>query len=127
LFRDLEVTSEEEEEIIKKAAEKIHQYGMNVAAVLMLQTFKPTAYISGQMGRFFLCPFLYVLGDKISLGTEKLFIVFENRDNVEKLIKMVEQKAKEEEEAKKREEAEKRDKKRAFGEPRRRFRRFLPF
>jgi len=120
----LEVTPEEEEEIITRVADKINEYGMNAAAIIMLQTFKPMAYISGQTGRFFISPLLYGLGDKISLGSEKLFIVFENRDNIEKLIKMLEQKA-EEEEIKKREEAEKRDKQRAVGEPLRRFRRFL--
>ncbi|MBS7620314.1 hypothetical protein KEJ21_06700, partial [Candidatus Bathyarchaeota archaeon] len=82
----MEVTPEEEEEIIKKVADKIKEYGMNAAAIMMLQTFKPMAYISGQTGRFFISPILYGLGEKISVGAEKLFIVFENRDNIEKLI-----------------------------------------
>ena len=124
MFRILEVTPEEEEEIIKRFAEKINNYGLNAAAIIMLSTFKPMAYISGQTGRFFISPLLFGLGDKISIGAEKLFIVFENRDNIEKLIKMLEQMA-EEEEIKKGEEVEKRDKQRAVGEPLRRFRRFL--
>ncbi|MBS7630703.1 hypothetical protein KEJ47_03880 [Candidatus Bathyarchaeota archaeon] len=124
LFRSLEVTPEEEEEIIKKVADKIKEYGMNAAAIMMLQTFKPMAYISGQTGRFFISPILYGLGEKISVGAEKLFIVFENRDNIEKLIRMLEQMT-EEEEMKKKEESEKIDKQKGVGEPRRRFRRFL--
>ncbi|MGQ9680490.1 MAG: hypothetical protein ACUVV4_06975 [Candidatus Bathyarchaeia archaeon] len=112
MLRILEVTPEEEEQIITKVADKINEYGMNAAAVLMLQSFKPMAYISGQTGRFFLAPLLFGLGDKISVGAEKLFIVFEKRDNIEKLIKLLEQKAVAgEEEKKKREEAEKRDQK----------------
>ncbi|MEM2996847.1 MAG: hypothetical protein QXK52_04995, partial [Candidatus Bathyarchaeia archaeon] len=78
--------------------------------------------IGGQMGRFFISPLLYGLGDKISLGSEKLFMVFENRDNLEKLIRMLEQKA--EEEMRKREEA-RRDKEEPAEKPLRRFRRFL--
>ena len=120
----MEVTPEEEEEIITRVADKINEYGMNAAAVIMLQTLKPMAYIGGQTGRFFISPLLLGLGEKISVGAEKLFIVFESRDNLEKLIKMLEQMA-EEEEIKKREEAEKRDKQGAGREPLRRFRRFL--
>lgn len=120
----MEVTPEEEEEIIKRVAYKINEYGMNAAAIMMLQTFKPMAYISGQTGRFFISPILYGLGEKISVQAEKLFIVFENRDNIEKLIRMLEQMT-EEEEMKKREESEKTDKQKAVGEPRRKFRRFL--
>ncbi len=123
LFRGLELTPEEEEEIIKRVAEKISEYGMNAAAILMLQTFKPMAYIGGQMGRFFISPLLYGLGDKISLGSEKLFMVFENRDNIEKLIRMLEQKA--EEETMKREGAEKRDMNEAVGGPLKRLRRLF--
>ncbi|MBS7637321.1 hypothetical protein KEJ49_00290 [Candidatus Bathyarchaeota archaeon] len=123
MFRGLELTPEEEEEIIKRVAEKISEYGMNAAAVLMLQTFKPMAYIGGQMGRFFISPLLYGLGERISLGSEKLFMVFENRDNIEKLIRMLEQKA--EEETMKREGAEKRGMNEAVGGPLKRLRRFL--
>ncbi len=96
MFRGMELTPEEEEEIIKRVAEKISEYGMNAAAVMLLQTFKPMAYISGQMGRFFISPLLYGLGDRVSIGAEKLFMVFENRDNLEKLIRLLEQKAEEE-------------------------------
>jgi hypothetical protein len=120
----LEVTPEEEEEIIRRVADKINEYGMNAAAVLMLQTFKPMAYIGGQMGRFFLCPLLYGLGDKISIGAERLFAVLENRDNLEKLIRMLEQRA-EEGEAKRREEEEKRGEGREAEGFKGRFRRFL--
>ncbi|MBS7619318.1 hypothetical protein KEJ21_01535, partial [Candidatus Bathyarchaeota archaeon] len=47
-----------------------------------------------------------------------------HRDNIEKLIRMLEQMT-EEEEMKKKEESEKIDKQKGVGEPRRRFRRFL--
>ena len=123
MFRDLEVTPEEEEEIIRRVADKINEYGMNAAAVMILQTFKPMAYIGGQMGRFFLCPLLYGLGDRVSIGAERLFAVFENRDNLEKLIRMLEQKA-EEGEAKRKEEEKRGEGREAEGFLGR-FRRFL--
>lgn len=120
MFRTLELTPEEEEEIIRRVAEKITEYGMSAAAVLLLQTFKPMAFLGGQTGRFFIGPLLYGLGDKISLGAEKLFMVFEKRDNIEKLIRMLEQRA--EEETRKREEAERRETKGAAGGPLKRLR-----
>jgi hypothetical protein len=98
LFWDLEVSPEEEEEYINKVAEKIHQYGMDVAAILMLESVKPLTWIGSQMGRFFLSPFLPAFGDTISMGGEKLFQVFEKHDNVEKLITRLEQLAQEEKE-----------------------------
>jgi len=123
----LEVTPEEEEEIIKRVADKINGYGMNEAAIMLLQTFKPMAFLGGQTGRFFISPLLYGLGEKISIGAEKLFIVFENRDNVEKLIKRLEQmtEAAVEEEKTKKEELKKREEEKEAGEPRGRLRRLL--
>ena len=100
MFWDVEITPEDEEEIIKKAAETIHKYGMDVAAILMLESVKPLAYIGGQMGRLFVSPFLPALGENIGQGGEKLFRVFEKRDNVEKLITLLEEMAKEEDRVK---------------------------
>lgn len=119
MFRDLEITPEEEEEIIKKAAEKIHQYGMNVAAILMLESFKPLFYIGGQMGRVFVFPFLPVLGDNIEREGEKFFRIFEQRENVEKLILLLE---KMEEKPKEERATQKEDSPQKKG-----WRRFLPF
>jgi ABC-type Zn2+ transport system substrate-binding protein/surface adhesin len=130
LFWDLEVTPEEEEEYINKVAEKIHQYGMEVAAILMLESVKPLTWVGSQMGRFFLSPFLPAFGDTISMGGEKLFQVFEKHDNVEKLITRLEQLAQEEKEkpkaeAVKPEEAEEAE---SEGAPQKKgWRRFLPF
>lgn len=122
MFWDLEVTPEDEEEMIRKVAEQIHKYGMEVAAILMLESVKPLAYIGGQMGRFFVAPFLPAFGENIGLGGEKLLTTFEKRENVEKLIVMLEKLAKEEEKPKE-ERAEE-----AEGAPKKRgWRRFLPF
>ena len=129
MFWDVEVTPEDEEEMIKSAAEKIHKYGMDVAAILMLESVKPLTYIGGQMGRFFVSPFLPALGEKIGQSGEKFFTVFEKRENVEKLITLLEEMAKEEDKmkeelkkAKKAQEAEAEETPQKKG-----WRRFLPF
>jgi ABC-type Zn2+ transport system substrate-binding protein/surface adhesin len=98
LFWDIELTPEEEDELIGKVAEKIHQYGMEVAAILMLESVKPLTWVGSQMGRFFLSPFLPALGETVSIGGEKIFQVFEKHENVEKLIVKLEELASEEKE-----------------------------
>ena len=129
MFWDMEVTPEDEEEMIRKAAETIHKYGMEVAAILMLESVKPLAYIGGQMGRFFISPFLPALGENIGRSGEKLFMIFERRENVEKLIMLLEKMAKEEEKPRAEPEKPKEEQaKDAEGAPQKRgWRRFLPF
>jgi hypothetical protein len=125
----MEITPEEEEEMIRKIADKIHQYGMDAVAVLMLETIKPMVYLGGQMVRFFFSPFLIVFGDNIARGGEKFFMIFEKRENVEKVIALLEKKAEEE---KKRKESKKLEKEEQATETeevptKRGWRRFLPF
>ena len=67
---------------------------MDAVAVLMLETIKPMIYLGGQMGRFFFSPFLIVFGEDIAKRGEKFFMIFEKRENVEKVISMLEKKAK---------------------------------
>jgi hypothetical protein len=128
LFWDVEVTPEDEEDMIQKVAEQIHKYGMDVAAILMLESVKPLAYIGGQMGRFFLSPFLPAFGESIGRGGEKFFTIFEKRENVEKLITLLEKMAKEEEKPK---ETEKPKEEQATTTekptPKKGWRRFIPF
>lgn len=134
MYWDLEVTPEDEEEYIRKIAEAIHKYGMEVPAILFLESTKPLAYIGGQMGRFFVSPFLPVISEEVGIKGEKFFMIFEKRDNVEKLIQLVEemsQKEKEKtpEEAKSAAEARgPSDEQEAEEKPEKKgWRRFLPF
>jgi len=98
LFWDLEVTPEDEEMYIRKIAEVIHQYGMEVPAILFLESTKPLAYIGGQLGRFFVSPFLPIISEEVGIKGEKFFMIFEKRGNVEKLIQLVEEMAQKEKE-----------------------------
>jgi len=85
-----EATAEEEEEIIQKAAEAILRNKMVLPAILLLETSKPVAYIGSQMGRFFISPFLMALGDDAFTKSEKFLSTFEKRENIEKLIRLIE-------------------------------------
>ena len=122
MFRHVEVNPEDEEEWIRKAAERIHKYRMEMPAILLLESVKPLVYIGGQMGRFFISPYLTIFSYDILLRSEKFFTIFEKRENVEKLIQQLEKKAKGEDSEKPKEEQ-------AAEEPRpkRGWRRFLQF
>ncbi len=132
MFREINLTPEEEEAYIRKVAETIHKTGMDVVGILFLETVKPLSFIGTQMGRFFLAPFLPALGEKIEMGGEKLLQVFEKHDNVEKLISMLEKMT---EEDKKREKEKKTEQPTKGAGPeggevapaKRGWRRFLPF
>jgi len=95
----LEITPEEEERVIRKVASIIHKYGMDAAAILFLESFKPLVYVGGELGKFFISPFLPALGEEISISGEKFFRIFEKRENIERLITILEEMSAEEETA----------------------------
>ncbi len=113
MYIDIEVTSEEEDEMIGKIAHNIHEYGLDMVAILMIESVKPLTYIASQMGRFFISPFLPALGDNIDITGEKFFQIMEKRENVEKLIQAIEKLTQEEKEKKKAEKAKKLKEKKA--------------
>lgn len=123
MFWDDEVTPEDEEAAIKKAVELIHKYGLDTIGIISLETVKPLAYIGGQLGRFTLAPILPFFGEKVGRAGNTFFTVFEKRENVEKVIQLLEKKAEEEKTTKKKTEFyddEEAPKKKGW-------RRFLPF
>jgi len=90
---DEELTEEEADEIIRKTAERIQQYGMETVAILTLESVKPLVYIGGEMSRLMISPFLPALGPSANELGENLINVFEERKNVEKLITILEEMA----------------------------------
>ena len=131
MYWDIEVTPEDEEEMIEKIAHRIHKHGLDMAAIFMIESFKPLSFIGAQMGRFFVSPLLPALGKDIGISGEKLFQIFEKHENVEKLIKTVEELTQEEEQ-KKAEKTKKLEKKSAMIETEeasknKGWRRFFPF
>jgi len=101
LYYDVEITPEVEAEYVEKVAQKIHQYEMETAAILLLESSKPLVWVGGELGRFFITPFVPIISDKWGVTSEKFFLVFEKRENIEKLLKRVEQLAQEADDRKK--------------------------
>src|SRR4030043_69847 len=73
-----------------KTAEKIHSYGMEMVAILTLESVKPMVYVGGELSRVVLAPFLPALGPQYDALGDKLITIFEDRKNIEKLIKILE-------------------------------------
>ena len=115
-----EVTQEEQENMIKKAAELISKYDMGLAATLILDSVKSFSSLGGSLGRFFLGPFVPFIGHR-----EDTFIcTFEKKENIESLLEILKaEKIKEEKKKKIKEEIKKKEK----GTPEKGWRRFLPF
>jgi hypothetical protein len=97
LFWDLEVSEEEEEEIIENIAQQIHELKMEEAAILFLETHKPLAYIGGEFATIFLSPYLPMLGRQMGMRGEKIIRIFRKQENVEKLVQRLEELAREDE------------------------------
>lgn len=90
MFWDEEITPEEVDEVIDWMAREIYKYGMEVAAILFLESSKPVTFVGSQFGQAFLTPFLPFLGDEMSVKGNKAMRVFEDRENVERLITRLE-------------------------------------
>ncbi len=91
MYYDVEVTPKDEEEFIEKVAQKIHEYEMETVAILLLESSKPLVWVGGEMGRFFISPFVPILSEDWGVTSEKFFLIFEKRENVDKLLKRLEE------------------------------------
>jgi hypothetical protein len=91
MFWDEEVAPEEETRIIEWMALEFHKYGLEAAAILFLESGKPLAFIGSQIGSVFVMPFLPFFGDTAYTKGDKFFKVFQKHENVEKLIKRLEE------------------------------------
>ena len=90
MFLDEEITPEDEAEIIEWTALQLYKYGMETAAIMFLESLKPISKYGSSMGQVFVTPLLPILGDNLMLKGEKVFKVFEEQENVEKLVQRLE-------------------------------------
>jgi len=90
MFWDEEVTPEEAEKLIDWLAREIYRYGLETAAIMFLESLKPISRVLSSMGQIFLTPILPILGDNLMLKGDKAMLIFEDEENVEKLIRKLE-------------------------------------
>ena len=85
-----EIGPEEAEALLREIAKRIWDYGMETAAIMFLETSKPMAFIGAQMGQAVLLPLLNFAGDVQMERGDKYLSVVQSKDNLEKLIQMLE-------------------------------------
>lgn len=89
-YEEEELSEEEEEEIIRGVAERVHELGLETAAILFLETSKPLAGVGGTLSRVFVWPFLPVFGEEADVYGQRFIEVFHKRRNVQRLIEKIE-------------------------------------
>jgi len=85
---DAELSDEERDRLIESLVEKVHRYKMESAVIFFLEMHKPLAYVASQsmlLGSGFLMP---LFGPE---NVQKYSKLFETRDNVERLIRRIEE------------------------------------
>ncbi len=97
MYWDIELTSEQVEQVIQDVYKRISDYKMETIAILTLESLKPWSYVGGELVRATLAPFTPALGENLGLTSEKMLQVFEDRKNIEKLIQLLEENLKKEE------------------------------
>jgi hypothetical protein len=91
MFWDEELSQEEEDEIIEWTARELYKYGMETAAILFLESYKPMSRIGTSMGTVFFTPMMPIFGDNMAIKSQKVLKLFEEDKNVEKLIVRLEE------------------------------------
>ncbi len=75
-------------QLLRKVAQKVVDFQMTVPAILFLESMRPLNYIGSQTMHFFQ-PFVAMLFTTVEY--EKFALLMENRDNIEKLICLIEE------------------------------------
>jgi len=91
---DKELPDDEIMRILKLIAQKIHSTGMSTIAIITLETVKPLSNLGAELSRMLLSPILPVLGPEYNLFGDKMIYILQRRENIEKLITMIEEKLK---------------------------------
>ncbi len=114
-------TPEEKEDIIKRVAETIYKYDMDLVAILFLESIKPIASVGGQLARYMIAPFVPFIGER----SMPYLATFQSKENLEKLIRELEERGKEEDMERRRQREERKARE---GDARKKgWRRYLPF
>jgi len=78
-------TPEEIDKIIERAADYIIKYELDVPADLLLETYKPFAYVGGRLGGAGLAFLIPIIGYSV----DDYMVAFNDPENVDKLLKLV--------------------------------------
>jgi hypothetical protein len=91
MFWDEEITPEDTNEIIEWTARELYKYGLETAAILFIESYKPLSRVGSSMGQVFFTPLLPFLGDNAMIKGDKFFRIFQEKENVDRLIDRLEE------------------------------------
>ena len=83
---ELELTTDQEAELIEKLAQFIIEHKIETPAILFLETIKPLSFVGSTQLMIFVAPFLQVYG----LNINPYAMLFQKRENVERLLQRIE-------------------------------------
>ena len=79
------------DELIEKIAKKVVEIGMETPAILALESAKPLSFIGSQLGRTMIAPWFGIFGWGAMTKADDYMEVFEDRENVGKLVRRIEE------------------------------------
>ena len=88
-----ELTPERARQLIEKLAVWVVEHGLETPAILFLESMKPVSFVGSQFFLMYGVPQLGLVLDEKT--TSEFGLLFENRENVEALIKRIEELARE--------------------------------
>lgn len=83
---ELELTPQQEEELIENLAQFIVKRKMETPAILFLETLKPLSFVGSTFAMIYVVPFLDIYGMNIN----QYALLFQKRENVERLLQRIE-------------------------------------
>jgi len=88
-----ELTQERAKQLIDKLAVWVVEHGLETPAILFLESMKPVSFVGSQFFLMYGVPYLGIVLDERT--TSEYGLLFENRENVEVLIRRIEELARE--------------------------------
>lgn len=102
-----ELPPERAQLLIEKLAQWVIKHGLETPAILFLESIKPLSFVGSQMFLMYAVPMLGIVIDEHE--TSEFALLFEDRENVEALLKKIEELAREADRKKKEKKEEKKN------------------
>jgi len=90
MFSEHEVSPEEVDKTVERIARKVVDSELELYARFLLAMSWPLVFVGGQLARVFIGPYLFIFGRRESTFYDYISI-FENKDNVFKLINKIDE------------------------------------
>jgi uncharacterized membrane protein YheB (UPF0754 family) len=116
--RPEDISPEKVDQIIDRAANFLVNRlpGVSDAAMFFIELYKPVTYIAGEFGRMSTIPFFAFLSNDSAENVQQYITVFEQRENLDRLIQRIDVLSRKTKEERKIKKTEDKDNKKPFSE-----------